>query len=65
MAIIDRPPTKIQQLTKTELTRLRQQDVLDWLDGLIAEAEKTGSPVIVVGTAVAKGVRQQISDSLG
>lgn len=64
MTTVDRPPTKIQQLTEIEISRMRQQDILDWLDGLITEAEEVGSPVVVVGTAVAKGVRQQIRDSL-
>jgi hypothetical protein len=56
--------TKAQLKTKAELCRQRQEDVLRWLDGLITEAERIGSPVIVVGTAVAKGIRQQINDSL-
>lgn len=64
MTTTDRPPTEVQTRTKAELYRQRQQDVLDWLDGLIAEADESGRPVIVVGTAVAKGVRQQIRDNL-
>lgn len=60
MAIIDRTPA----VNTPDLCRVRQQQILQWLDRLVTEAEDCQSPIVVVGTAEAKGVRQLLRDGL-
>lgn len=62
--LITNTPTRREVKAKSDRCIERQRQLLDWLDGLIADAEQSGSAVVVIGTAVVKGVRQQINDSV-
>lgn len=62
--LITSVPTKREIQAKADRCVERQWQLIEWLDGLIADARESGSEVIVIGLAVAQSKRQQINDSI-